>query len=281
MSQEIQEGLENTDSGESIEPTESTESNSVETPVESTSTLRPEWTEFLDTIPSEFVSKATPVLEKWDKNFQEVQLANSKYKPFEEFISNDPETLRNAMQIMQMIENDPRGIFDRIGTHHGFLNDEAGQGDEEDDEFEDDSFEEDDPIASNPAFQQMQQQNEAFQAYVEEQENKKMEAQADQFIQSQFSEVTKLHGSELSADDKQVLSNIALGNMQNSGKLDIVGAYSQYSRIVSNARNTTANNSIPSVLSGTGAVPKTPTNYGSKDFENSLEEKLKGLGFGS
>lgn len=280
MSQEIQEGLENTDSEVVETPNETTEVESTET----TSNLSPAWTEFLDTIPSEFVPKATPVLEQWDKNFQEVQLANAKYKPFEEFTTHDPEYLRTAIQIAQMMENDPRSIFDRIGEHHGFLNAEAGQGDEEE-ELEDGEFAEEAPefdITSHPEFQQMQEQNQAFQNYVEQQEAAKMEAEADAFIKNQFNEVTKLHGQELSADEKSILSDLALASMNNTGKLDLVQAYNEkFSKFVSHARNTSANNSIPPVLSGTGAVPVAPKSYGSKDFEKNMEEKLKALGFGS
>lgn len=282
MSDEIQAGLEDTDSAVEVvneSPVESTDNSSSNEP-----TISPAWQGFLDTIPSEYVPQATPILQEWDKNFQNVQLENAKYKPYEEFISHDPEMLRQSIQLANLIQNDPRAIFDRIGQHHGYLNEEAGQGelDEEDPlAFEDPDEEPQFDISEHPEFQHLQQQQEMLTNYYEEQEAAKQTQAADEFISNQFSEITKLHGQELNENEKQTLSNLALGAMQNTGKLDLVAAYGQYSSLVSNARNTSANNSIPSVVGGMGNIPVKPLKYDAENFESSMEAKLKALGLGN
>lgn len=276
MSQEIQDGLSNTDSAVDSTPVESTEV--VETNTDTSEAINPAWQGFIDVLPTEYVSQATPILREWDINFQKVQQDNAKYKPYEEFISHNPDDLRAAIQIMQMIDSDPREIFDRLGEHHGYLNAEAGQGDDEEDEVFNEGEEPQFDIESNPLFQQQQEQLNAASSYIQEQESKRMEAEADQVINSQLAAVAKAHGRAMTPAELSALSDIAIGQTQTGAPLDLMKAYESYSAIVSNARNTSANNSAPPVIGGSGNIPVTPKKYDADNFKKTAEALFKAAG---
>jgi hypothetical protein len=92
----------------------------------------PAWGELLGVIPQELHSQVVPHLQKWDqgvqKRFTEVQ---SKYQPFEQFVSNgvEPSQLETALQVMEAIEQNPQAVYESLGQQFGFGQQlPAGQG---------------------------------------------------------------------------------------------------------------------------------------------------------
>ena len=73
----------------------------------------PAWGEILDKTPSALHPMMTPVFEKWDKNFQEVQ---TKYAPYKTYVDQGvaPETIDQSLQIMRLLNENPRAIFDQM-----------------------------------------------------------------------------------------------------------------------------------------------------------------------
>ena len=73
----------------------------------------PAWGEILDKTPAALHPMMTPVFEKWDKNFQEVQ---TKYAPYKEYVDKGvtPETINQSLQIMRLLNENPRAVFDQM-----------------------------------------------------------------------------------------------------------------------------------------------------------------------
>lgn len=73
----------------------------------------PAWGEILDKTPAALHPMMTPVFEKWDKNFQDVQ---TKYAPYKDYVDQGvaPETINQSLQIMRLLNENPRAVFDQM-----------------------------------------------------------------------------------------------------------------------------------------------------------------------
>jgi len=73
----------------------------------------PAWGEILDKTPKALHPMMTPVFEKWDKNFQEVQ---TKYAPYKDFVDQGitPDQIGQSLQVLQLLNNNPRAVYDQM-----------------------------------------------------------------------------------------------------------------------------------------------------------------------
>ncbi len=92
----------------------------------STDGVNPAWNDILSAVPAEYHEKLTPTLQAWDqgvqKRFEGVQ---SQYKPWEQYAKAgvDPEDVKFALNLLNTLNDDPRKVYEAIGTHFKFNSD--------------------------------------------------------------------------------------------------------------------------------------------------------------
>lgn len=257
--------------------TDSEVSQGSSAPADSEPKVNPAWEEVLSLLPKEFHKVVTPHFAKWDGNFSRVQSESAaKYSPYEPIISQGikPEQIQQAMQIMQAINQNPRDIFDRLGKHHGFF-EEQGQEEENEEVLDINSLEEEFAIEKHPFVMELQQQVQALtnEAQARAQATAKAEAQSQ--VNSWWSEIEKNHGAKLTDPEKNYITQLTLG--MGNGNLDLRKGYEQFKQITSFARNSSANSTAPQVMTG-GGIPKKPTVRTEDNFEDRMEQLLRASG---
>lgn len=160
----------------------------------------PAWNEFLQPLPEDIRPEVVPVLQKWDQEVQQkIGSVQSEYEPWKDFVKSgiDPETAQFATEVLAKLQEDPRAIYDSLGQHFGWENGEepgttpSGQG-LENGEGEEEQFEFD--LESNPAFQQLQQQNKLMADFLLAQRNEQMEQQEEAKLDQEFKQAEEKYG---------------------------------------------------------------------------------------
>lgn len=222
----------------------------------------PAWNSLLDKLPSEFHSIIEPDLRQWDQNFttktQEVQ---SRYEPYQDLIDNeiDPEQISNALQVLAMIETDPRAFHTQMGE---FYKDQWGQGQTEvspDDpnaqfslDGEDDQSQTD--ITQNPKFQELSKNQEALATYLAQQIQEQQEAEAEAEVTADEERLRKEYGDF----DEQFVFAYAVQQ-----ECDLEEAVKQYKDLENRIRTQPrANDSAPPVFAPSGGVPSSQPSPG-------------------
>lgn len=226
----------------------------------------PAWNPMLEILPEEFHPQIKPFLSKQDAYIQKVQ---SQYAPYKPLVDNNIpiENIQRAIQLAQVLNSDPRAIYDELGRRFNF----SDQGHEEQNSEEPENSEENDqetdydPL-NDPRMQPFLQQQQQMAQWFEAQKTAELEAEENARIDREFNEVEKLHGGKLTEQDKieilQRTVNIAEMKSQQTGQYyepKIVDGYKDYAAFVNRIRGSRANNSAPDVLGGKGGLPTKPT----------------------
>lgn len=223
----------------------------------------PAWNSLLDKLPSEFHSIIEPDLREWDKNFitktQEVQ---SRYEPYQDLIDNeiDPEQISNALQVLAMIETDPRAFHTQMGE---FYKDQWGQGQQEvsqDDPNAQFSLDGDDggqeplDITKHPKFQELSQNQEALATYLAQQIQQQKEAEADAEVAADEERLRKEYGDF----NEEFVFSYAMQQ-----ECDLEEAVKAYKELENKIRTQPrASDSAPPVFAPSGGVPSSQPSPG-------------------
>lgn len=221
----------------------------------------PAWQQYLDKIPEGFHNVVKPAFEEWDKSVQaRLSEVQSKYNPYKQFVDSrvDPAHLREAYDLYQLLQSDPRRVYDAMGANFGFA--DQGQLDEsEDDEFDLSENQETD-ITKNPQFQQLAQQQQAIIQAMQHAEAQRVERQGEQWLDEQMATAGnkfKAAGIEPTRETWAYVLNTAMGlsqSMDNDAAFE--QAVNSYVGLMHNARRMpTANSTAPTVLPTSGGTP--------------------------
>lgn len=231
--------------------------------------LNPAWNAILEPLPQEFHKQVMPKLKEWDDNFAKVQ---SEYAPYKPLLENKVgfEDIQKAFQLVDLLNSNPRAVYDQLGTRFGF---NSGQGQQQIEDNEDDdpkdvgnpSGEVD--ITKHPQFIALQQQVAQFdqfqrsqmETYQRQQEEQRVQAE----ISNEFAALEKNVG-KLADDVKAEIIRraVAIGDARGDGNFFIEEGYRDYANWVSRVRNTRANNTAPNVMPGNGGQPHQKKSYG-------------------
>lgn len=231
--------------------------------------LNPAWNAILEPLPQEFHKQVMPKLKEWDDNFAKVQ---SEYAPYKPLLENKVgfEDIQKAFQLVDLLNSNPRAVYDQLGTRFGF---NSGQGQQQIEDNEDDdpkdvgnpSGEVD--ITKHPQFIALQQQVQQFdqfqrsqmETYQRQQEEQRVQAE----ISNEFAALEKNVG-KLADDVKAEIIRraVAIGDARGDGNFFIEEGYRDYANWVSRVRNTRANNTAPNVMPGNGGQPHQKKSYG-------------------
>lgn len=158
------------------------------------SKINPAWSELLSQVPAGLHNVLTPHLQKWDQNYQQgLQKVHSQYEPYKPFIDDgiDPESLNNAMLIMQNLEQDPERFARALVEHYGLNLGEQGQVEADQEEsVEGLPFD----ITSHPDFQKVQQVTELLAQQTLAQHQAAEEAAAESELDQMIAAAKEKHG---------------------------------------------------------------------------------------
>ena len=166
---------------------------------ESTPNLNPAWTPLLEKLPNEFHPLVTPVLQSWDKNFQEKTTeVQSKIEPYNFLLENqiDPARVQMALGIADIIDADPRKFYDSMGEFYkDQWKDQGQQGqNNEEHEFELGAAEEDFDIEKHPKFQEMKAALEQLSNSISQDQQARQQQEADAQIEREVKELKEEFG---------------------------------------------------------------------------------------
>lgn len=229
----------------------------------------PAWKEILDTLPSSLHSVVTPALEKWDQGVQDrFEQVQSKYEPYKEILDSEipPDNIQRAIAIQNMLENDPQGFYQRMGSYFG-------QGQQSSNE-EDDSYspgDDDNDEGVDPRFAQLEQSQQAILQQMQTMAQKEADEKADAELTTKLDALRNEHGDF----DEEYVINYA---MTNGGKLsDIDKGMSKYLELVGKIKGAPAPGSnLPNVVSPSGATQSTKVDPATLD-KNGTQDLVRAM----
>lgn len=206
----------------------------------------PAWQPILDVLPAQLRPLVEPKLKEWDqgvaKRFEEAAASRKAYEPYQEFVDGtvDPDMIRAGISLLQQIQEDPRSVYDQMGTHFEF-NTQTGQVEEV----------VDDPYA-DPGETRIAQLESQLQQVVQLIQNERSQAENAANDQALENHLKGLEDTLGAYDREYVLTQMAAGA---SGE-DAVKSY----HALVNKIKTDANRPAPVVLGGgKGGVAVTET----------------------
>lgn len=219
----------------------------------------PAWKPFLDVVPTAFHKQVEPVLREWDTNFtNKLNQVQSQYAPFKPFLDQQvqPEQLQQGLQLMKMIQENPRVFYDRMTQHYGNewgLN--SGQGtDEDDDAFDLDDQEQNYGQLSPQQQQELEQlrnQQTTIAAYLAQDLEAKEMAKHEAQVDTEFNQVKEKYG-DLTPDHVDAIVSMAI----QSGSTVVEAADKLFK--FTPAPNQQAQRTVPRVVAPNGGVPTAP-----------------------
>lgn len=235
-----------------------------------TPTRNPAWDPILELIPEQLHSRVIPHLSKTDKHVQSLQ---QTYAPFKQFIDNGvtADVINQGLSLGQAIANDPQSVYDALREKFDLTHDEAIKvledneedddesqgyeyGDEEDGEDDDDLIDIDDAVSNHPLVRQLQEQaqrqNQRDQEIFREQQLNEIKQEVDK----EWAEIEEKAGGKLSDSVRDDIMQRAL-YLAGDGVPKLKDGFNAHVKFVTSIRNSTANNSAPSVADGTGLLP--------------------------
>lgn len=158
--------------------------------------INPAWIGLRDAIGEDhFATYAQPLLQEMDSNaHNRITNLNAQlkgYEGFQTFIDNDftPDDIQTALDLVQMIGDDPKSLYDRLGAHLGITVEEPEEG------LEQFGSEQEETFQLPPALQQQLTQMQEFQTnwiaqqqqQAEQAEQERLQAQAEQQFEQEMS----------------------------------------------------------------------------------------------
>lgn len=172
----------------------------------------PAFQEIYTVLPQEFHDKVQPVLKQWEQNVnQRFEQVHSKYGPWDNFIKQgvEPEQVGWAVNMLNMLEQNPREVYDRIGQYFQFngqptQNPTGGQG--QGDQGPQQQQLNDDPYAER--FTAAERQLRLMTDYLVQQREQTAQQEADKWLDNVMADATKKYGK---FDEKFVAAQMAGG----------------------------------------------------------------------
>ena len=209
----------------------------------------PAWNEVLQALPTSLHSQVRPALEKWDRGVQQrFEQVQSQYSPYKNFVENkvSPEDIQVALGIAERINTDPQGFFQTFQEMFAEQLGQNQQGQGQPSEGTDPEFDLSDysqQPQDDPRIAQLEQQQEMLNQWWIEQQNDKMQKEADEQLDRDLKSLEEKFGQ---FDQRYVLGLAMAG-------IPLEQAVQEYQKLVGGARGADPN--VPNVLSPGGGLP--------------------------
>lgn len=209
----------------------------------------PSWNEILQVLPTSLHSQVTPALEKWDRGVQQrFEQVQQQYSPYKSFVEQkvSPEDIEVALGIAQRINTDPTGFFQTF--QEMFKDQLGGAGQGQSAEGNDPEFDLGDYTQQqqqeDPRLQQIAQQQELLSQWFMDQQNEKMQKEADDALEN---DLKTLHDKFGEFNERYVLGLAMAG-------VPLEDAVKEYQGMVGGAQRQPDPN-VPQVLTPGGGLP--------------------------
>lgn len=151
--------------------------------------LNPAWGEALSAIPEQYHTSLTEHFSKWDQSAQSrIEQANAAakaFEPYKDFVDNgiSREQLEQGLQIAYQINANPQAVYDALAETYGYGNTPNSQVGE--------SEVEEPQVFQDPRFDQLQQGLDVVAQTMLQQQQAKLEAEAEQQINAELSQLNE------------------------------------------------------------------------------------------
>lgn len=209
----------------------------------------PKWQPFLDVLPTSLHGVVTPVLQEWDRGvnqrFQELHQQYEPYKAYQQFVDNgiDPQAIDYALGIFQQLNDNPRGIYDALGTYYA---EEWGLNQQQDQQYMDPMSEPNENV--DPRIAELQDGFKQLASIIlserQQQEEQQSLQQADQELDDLLTQLKTQHGD---FNERVVLGLMLAG-------LEPDEAIAEYQSTLTNAVEATRRPPAPGIISQGGVT---------------------------
>jgi len=215
-----------TDSGvSSISPVTTSETAPEQQP------LNPAWEPVLKDLPEYFHPKAKEHFRTWDDNYRKLEAEKSsladKYKPYEQYLEVDPQTLQYGLGMLQRVQQDPLALYQALQDHVrqlGLLKEEQ--------QNPPDSQEPTD-LGVDPKLQefekrqqQLDERQQQIDAYIQQQVYEQQVSGYEKDIDTKVQEIIKKYGDK-SVDVPDLLQRMYVQTQRGNGNFDAEAAYQE------------------------------------------------------
>lgn len=217
--------------------------------------VNPYWADALQGVPDEFHKVLTPKFQEWDKNYARDKEKLSKFEQYSPFLENGvgPEDINNSLQLANVLQNNPRELFDYLREQHNFTVEEANNAVEEQFDVSTDGFD----LEKDPRFQELQQQTQTMQQFIQQQENAKLETQMRSQVDQEVKAVTEKYPMFDIADVAAMATGMA--NARGNVLPNLIEAAEHMAKMLPQNR---VSDSAPPTLSGNRGIPSERPNFG-------------------
>lgn len=152
----------------------------------------PAWAEYLQEIPDAFQPKIKEAFKRWDQGVnakfqekaQEYQSQLQRYQQFDPLIQSGlgPDHIRAAQAIINELQTNPQGLYERLGQHLGITPEQAREAVEGE-------LNEDEDENVDPRYEQLVQRQQQMEEFLHQQHVQQMQEQADKAVEREYNDV--------------------------------------------------------------------------------------------
>lgn len=237
----------------------------------------PAWNEILSSVPQSLHDVIRPKLEAWDKGVEsKLQQVHSQYDPYKDFIGTDPGELRAAQQLFNVLNTNPRALYEQLAQHYGFGGEQGQNADDELDLSGDEDY-------VDPRIDQLAQQQQLIMQQMQAAQEAQLQQQASAWLDTTMSNIEASYKQRGINPDMEYIVTVAAGltganpNLSQEKIMEMaVAKHDEALQRFSGARTAAA--SAPNVLSPTGSVPSSnfdPSKLSEQDRKTMAADMLR------
>lgn len=151
----------------------------------------PAWNDVLSALPPEYHEVVTPHFQQWDQSAQSrIEQANAKvsaYEPYQQFVDNGitPDQLEQGLQLAYQVNANPEAVYRALAETYGYggppnAQSQEGEGEEAE-------------VFQDPRFDQLQQGLDLVAQTVLQEQQRKLENEAEAQISSEIASLNEKH----------------------------------------------------------------------------------------
>jgi hypothetical protein len=208
----------------------------------------PAWQQILDQIPSEYHEAVIPTLQRWDSGVsRRFQRIHDEYAPYKELGEFEPDSIKEAMNVYNALNNDPAATWEAIGRVYGLSPQQVSQAASDDEDFDMDDL----PAPIRERLNRLDEHDRTLvqlSQQIQQQQQASQQEQEDEALEEYLDDLREEYGD---FDEEYVVGLIAAG-------LDGEDAVERFQELINDiANNTEIEQSprYPQVMSGGGGVP--------------------------
>lgn len=244
----------------------------------STPGINPAWNELLGNMPSSLHSQIIPHLQKWDQSVESrLATVQSQYAPYKSLVEQkiNPDEAVAALRLAQMIAENPKEFYDRMGQHYGSewgLNSGQGQAPNDADDYSLEGLEdEDNPFGNleqNPLIKQLQEQQAIIAQFLagdvqrrEAAQQAQVNEQADLEVKQEIEAITAKYGTDGKLDQRFINAALSMA-VQNNQTIE------EAAEVIAGLAGMNQRPPAPTVVSPSGGIPADITNVANLDSKS-------------